>query len=145
MVRRLRCAQKVINDYDRKDYAMAFWAQLFWRVGLGLCLCLTLAFASSALGHSSALTPTPDQGEVVSTPPSELRIPFDGPMRIITTTLTREDGKSFDVSAQAGRSLSQALVVVPPTLPNGRYTLAWRGLSEDGHTMTGELAFEVDA
>lgn len=124
---------------------MAHWFNPRWRSALGLTMGLSLAIASSAFGHSSALSPTPARDAVLSAAPTELRIPFDGPMRVITTTLTRDNGESFDVAAQAGRSATETLVVVPPALPDGSYTLEWRGLSEDGHTMTGELRFSVDS
>lgn len=124
---------------------MACWCNPGWRSALALTVSLSVAVSSSAFAHSSALTPTPARGAVLLATPTELKIPFDGPMRVITTTLTRANGESFDVAAQAGRSASETLVVVPPALPDGRYTLEWRGLSEDGHTMTGELSFRVDA
>ena len=36
-----------------------------------------------------------------------------------------------------------ALEATPPALPAGSYTVEWRGLSEDGHAMSGRFSFEV--
>lgn len=114
------------------------------RIALTLGIGMALMFASSAFGHSSSMSSTPAPGAVLSTSPEALRVPFDGPMRVITTTLTNQAGDSFDVQAQAGRDASDTLVVMPPALPGGDYTLEWRGVSADGHTMTDSLSFRVD-
>jgi methionine-rich copper-binding protein CopC len=34
-------------------------------------------------------------------------------------------------------------VAVPAPLPGGRYTVAWRGIGDDGHVVTGSFAFTV--
>jgi methionine-rich copper-binding protein CopC len=43
-----------------------------------------------------------------------------------------DDAKAFDVT-------------VGHTLPNGAYSVAFRGIGDDGHTVQNEFAFTVDA
>jgi len=110
-----------------------------------LMLALTVSFAvlNNASGHSNSLDSNPMPGAVLTTPPDTLSVNFDAPMRIISVRLTDAAGERFNVSAKAGRASSQSLTVTPPSLANGRYVLEWRGLSDDGHTLSDQLEFVV--
>ena len=104
-----------------------------------------LSFAGAAAAHSRPETTVPADGEVVAAAPAVISISFDKPMRVTFIELTGGDG---DGDAFAlGRTDEMAPVTrfeaTPPPLPAGRYTVTWRGLSEDGHAMSGRFSFEV--
>lgn len=114
------------------------------------CLTLTLAGilalgASVVAAHSSITSSRPADGAQVSGTPARLTVSFDEPMRIVSVSLADGTGRDYPVSPQAGRSASETLTVEPPALPAGDYTLEWRGLSEDGHTLSEGIDFTVRA
>jgi len=107
-----------------------------------LLLALPLAMGS-AHGHSMVTSSAPADGTTVAESPARIDVAFDAPMRIVSVTLRGADGTDYAVKAVGGRSASDSLVVEPPSLPDGDYTLEWRGLSGDGHTLSETLSFTV--
>lgn len=107
-----------------------------------LAVALTLA-SGSAVAHSMIDSSEPADGATVPEASNRLSVSFDAPLRIVSVTLTDEAGQSYAVSPLAGRSAAETLTVEPPSLPAGRYELEWRGLSEDGHTLSDAIAFTV--
>ncbi|TVO63909.1 copper resistance protein CopC [Spiribacter aquaticus] len=107
-----------------------------------LALLLSLA-AGSVNAHSMVTSSTPADGATVGESPERIAVALSAPMRIVSVTLRAEDGTDYAVSAMAGRSASDRLVVEPPNLPAGDYTLEWRGLSGDAHTLSAALSFTV--
>ncbi|AGY92152.1 hypothetical protein SPICUR_05895 [Spiribacter curvatus] len=96
-----------------------------------------------AAAHSMISSSEPADGATVAATPDRVSVSFDAPLRIVSATLTDEAGQSYAVSPLAGRSAAETLTVEPPSLPAGRYELEWRGLSEDGHTLSDAIAFTV--
>jgi methionine-rich copper-binding protein CopC len=113
-----------------------------------LTLAIVIALALGVGGvsaHSSITSSQPSDGAVVSGSPGAITISFDRPMRIVSVSLVDASGTEYAVRPKAGRSASQTLTVEPPALPAGDYTLEWRGLSEDGHTLSEGIGFTVRA
>lgn len=106
------------------------------------CVAL-LAFSTAALTHSEKRETTPVEGETLAESPAVIELAFDSPMRIISVSLTSDSGDDYSVSPEAGRAASDTLTVNPPKLPKGNYTFEWRGISDDGHTLSGQLSFTV--
>ena len=48
-------------------------------------------------------------------------------------------------TAQAADNAPVYSVAVGHTLAAGRYTVAWRGIGDDGHVVQGDFAFTVSA
>ena len=92
--------------------------------------------------HTAVGRTVPAEGATVAEVP-ELRVPFDGPMRITFVELTR-DGVAVPLAREGGFDPVAALEAAPegPLAP-GAYLLDWRGLAADGHPMTGTLRFTV--
>ena len=109
---------------------------------LGASLALALA-SGSAIAHSMIASSEPADGATVAQAPARINVTFDSPLRIVSVTLIAESGDDYAVDPLAGRSAAETLAVEPPPLPAGRYELAWRGLSEDGHTLSDAIAFTV--
>ncbi|RZU98253.1 copper resistance CopC family protein [Spiribacter vilamensis] len=111
---------------------------------LVLALAAVLALASgSAVAHSMVASSEPADGATIAEAPTRISVSFDSPLRIVSVSLTDGAGESYAVDPLAGRSAAETLAVEPPALPAGRYELEWRGLSEDGHTLTDTITFSV--
>jgi copper transport protein len=109
---------------------------------------LALAFPAGAAAHARLVGSKPADGAVLATPPADVRLLFDDEIR--------PAGGDLAVDA-AGRSVlgghshrlggnGRALVIpLRPRLPRGAYTVRWRVISDDGHLISGVLAFAVGA
>ena len=102
-----------------------------------------LAAAGPAAAHSRPETTAPADGEVVGAAPAVIAISFDKPMRVTTIELTNADGEAFALERTDGMAPVTRFEATPPVLPDGSYTVEWRGLSQDGHAMSGRFSFEV--
>ena len=104
---------------------------------------LTIATSGAATAHSRTEATSPANGEVVAAAPAVITISFDEPMRITLIDLTDVDGDAFELERTDGMAPVTRFEATPPPLPAGSYTVEWRGLSEDGHAMSGRFSFEV--
>ena len=102
-----------------------------------------LALAGGAEAHSRPETTAPANGEVVAAAPEIITISFDKPMRVTFIELTNADGDAFALERTDEMAPVTRFEATPPALPVGRYIVNWRGLSEDGHAMSGHFSFEV--
>ena len=102
-----------------------------------------LSLAGAAAAHSRPETTAPADGEVVAAAPAVISISFDKPMRVTTIELTGADGDTFALERTDEMAPVTRFEATPPPLPAGHYTVTWRGLSEDGHAMSGRFSFEV--
>lgn len=102
-----------------------------------------LSLAGAAAAHSRAETTGPADGEVVAAAPAVISISLDKPMRLTTVELTGADGVTFPLERTDEMAPVTRFEATPPPLPAGHYTVTWRGLSEDGHAMSGRFSFEV--
>ena len=107
-----------------------------------LPLLLTLA-TGVAVAHSKQEVTFPEDGAVLATSPDVVSMRFDTPMRITVISLTSETGGAFDLRRSDGMQPVTDFRATTPVLPDGRYTVDWRGLSPDGHPMKCRFSFEV--
>ena len=106
---------------------------------------LSFALAgAAAAAHSRPETTTPANGEVVAQAPALIAISFDLPMRVTRIELTNAGGDAFALGRTDEMAPVTRFEATPPPLPAGRYTVKWRGLSADGHPMSGRFSFEVE-
>ncbi len=103
----------------------------------------SLGLCGAATAHSRPETTAPADGEVVAAAPEVIAISFDKPMRITTIELTGADGDAFALERTDEMAPVTRFEATPPPLPAGHYTVKWRGLSADGHPMSGRFSFEV--
>ena len=102
-----------------------------------------LVVAGAAFAHSKREVTVPHDGAVLVAPPDVVSIAFDAPMRITVIRLKSEAGDTFELERSDDMRPVTDFRAIPPALPNGRYTVEWRGLSADGHAMKGRFSFEV--
>ena len=106
-------------------------------------LAFALATGGAATAHSRPETTVPANGAVLAAAPPVISIAFDKPMRVTLIELTDADGDAFALERTDAMAPVTRFEATLAPLPAGSYTVEWRGLSEDGHAMSGSFAFEV--
>lgn len=102
-------------------------------------------FAPAALAHAVLLRSQPADGAVLGVGPAAVRLAFDEPVRAAGGIEAVRNGGGSVLGGSA-RAAGHVLVVpLRGGLPNGDYTVKWRVVSDDGHTVEGVLAFGVGA
>jgi copper transport protein len=110
-------------------------------------LLLGLALPGSAWAHATLVKVTPDDGAVLATPPVAVRFVFDDDVRAGSgIKAIRNDGGASVLDGKA-RVVDRRTLVVPlrSGLSHGDYTVLWRVISDDGHTIAGVTVFGVGA
>lgn len=105
-----------------------------------------LAAPSVAWGHASFLRSVPANGSVTAAAPASVRIFFTDDVRVGggIRAISHAGGS---ILAGKPRVVDGRVLVVPlqPGLRDGDYTVLWRVVSDDGHSLAGVLAFGVGA
>ena len=102
-----------------------------------------IVVAGAAFAHSKPEVTFPHDNAVLASPPDVISISFDAPMRITVIRLANEAGDTFALERSDDMRPVTDFRATPPVLPNGRYTVEWRGLSADAHAMKGRFSFAV--
>lgn len=109
--------------------------------GLAALLCAALAAAHPALVGS-----TPKDGDVLATPPGELRLRFSEPIEpafthveLVNAAGIELKGRLLEVTQNDPSSVAMAL----PALTAGTYRARWSAAGRDGHRVKGEFSFAV--
>lgn len=111
-------------------------------LGAGLVLALV---ASPAYAHDELKSSLPGDGTTLATPPSQVVLTFEeAPVELgAQVVVTGPDGS---VSSGAPRVVGDDVIAdVQSPAPAGRYTIEWRVTSDDGHPVSGTLAFTAQA
>jgi copper transport protein len=105
-----------------------------------------LALPGAALAHAQLVESTPADRAVLATEPRAARFVFDDAVTAASGVRAVRNG---DGSVLAGkpRIVGGRTLVVPlqRDLGNGDYTVLWRVVSDDGHEISGVIAFAVGA
>jgi copper resistance protein C len=109
-----------------------------------LSLATLLALATPALAHTSLVGSDPAEGATVTAAPEVITLTFTDPMEaeFSTVTITGPDGT--DAAGNLRSDGAAVAVTVAPLTASGRYEIGYRVLSQDGHPVTGTLAFTLD-
>jgi methionine-rich copper-binding protein CopC len=103
----------------------------------------SLATALAASAHAALRSMTPAAGSTVTTPPTTVVLTFNEAIStsFATVTVTADDGRpvSRGKPAVSGKTVTQPLAKVG----SGRYTVAFRVVSEDGHPVSQKASFTV--
>ncbi|WP_415922290.1 copper resistance CopC family protein [Tateyamaria sp. SN6-1] len=105
---------------------------------LSVLACIAALSPLEAVAHSVLKYSQPANGATLSAPPSELAMTFSKDIRL--TGLTLADQK-IDVPDAAGFDVEFSVPL--PGVASGEHTIEWRGISADGHVMTGNVSFSV--
>jgi methionine-rich copper-binding protein CopC len=100
--------------------------------------------SGAAFAHGEKEANLPADGAVLQTSPEKISMTFEMPMRITFISLRDNAGREHDLTRTDNMQLVTEFDAVPAALPLGRYTIEWRGLAEDGHSMEGDFSFEIE-
>lgn len=96
-----------------------------------------------AAAHSKKEVTKPVNGAVLEVAPEAIEMIFDMPLRITLITLTDQYSVIHEVIRTDNMQPISEFSAAVPKLPAGLYSVAWRGLADDGHPMQGTFSFEV--
>ncbi|MEV0201547.1 copper resistance CopC family protein [Nonomuraea sp. NPDC050691] len=106
-----------------------------------LAALILLGTAGPALAHDSLKSSDPAKGSTVKTV-EKVKLEFSARVRMPFVIVRGADGAQH----QAGSAETDGPVVrqaLKETLPDGKYTIAYRVVSSDGHPIEGEIPFTV--
>jgi copper transport protein len=108
-----------------------------------LALLMWAALATACFAHASLLRASPTDGATLLSGPPKIELTFNEPVNLLQATLLTSGGDAhpLDATGTGGR----IVVALPNDLGNGGYALAWRIVSEDGHPVSGTVAFTIGA
>ena len=112
-----------------------------------MLLICSLALPSSAWAHATLVKVTPENEAVLATPPTAVRFVFDDTVRPASgIKAVRNDGGASVLAGKAHVVGGRTLVVpLESGLSDGDYTVLWRVVSDDGHTIAGVTVYGVGA
>jgi len=111
--------------------------------GATLALALLLA-APAAWAHAYEKATLPERDSTVAESPEKIGIHFEGgSMRITRFELSGAQG-TVPLADEPGSQFTKVFELRPAeTLAPGDYEVSWRGVSDDGHAMSGGFGFTV--
>ena len=105
-----------------------------------------LGLAAPAQAHNYLVSSTPSEGQILTELPPEFSVTTNGPLLTIEGAISGfgleirgDDGLYYGDGCVTveGASISQQAALGPA----GDYTMVWQLISEDGHTVSGEVNF----
>ena len=118
-------------------------------------------FPLMALSHSPLEKAIPSDGAVLATPPTEYKMLFKSPAKLIKFEIFQKaqndnkkssllkslfknsDRKLIEINYKPLLVLSESHSIKLPNINVGSYEVHWRAMGEDGHVLKGILTFEV--
>ena len=128
------------SEGKRRVIRIGVWVAI---VGLLLGVLSSLVMATGADAHAALRSISPDDGSMLTVAPTTVVLTFDEPIGTSFATVSVA-GPAGSVStgraAVDGVTVTQALMA---GLPNGRYTVSFHVVSEDGHPVSDRTTFTV--
>jgi copper transport protein len=125
-------------------FRLGFFA-LAGRISLSLLVLLCgLALPETASAHARLLTTAPRDKAVLGSAPTRVRVLFDDDVRVGSGIKAIRNGGGSVLAGKPKVVDGRALVIpLRSGLGDGDYTVLWRVVSDDGHELSGVLAFGV--
>lgn len=119
-----------------------------WTLAGGFVVALAAATTAGASLHFALSKSTPEADATVEAP-AQIRLwftqePQDGTVSIRLVG-AEEAGVHVTEAAQDAEDPTSFFVELHGTLPAGTYTVAWRGMGQDGHVVRDTFDFSVAA
>jgi copper transport protein len=113
---------------------------------LAVILC-SLAFPANGWAHATLERIVPENGAVLAGAPRSVRLVFDDDVRAGSGIKAIQNDGGASVLDGKARVVGGRTLVIPLRhgLQHGDYTVLWRVVSDDGHTIAGVTAFGVGA
>ena len=127
-----------------------------------IALLALLTISNAALGHSKMSGSSPENGATVEAGLTAVSLTFDRKVRLTRVMLAAtpaemtlsevmskgeklEDMAEVALTSALPKGFVQAVEIAFEPLNAGVYWLHWIAVAQDGHTMTGDVHFAVDA
>ncbi len=110
------------------------------------CCLLLCVFPGVSWGHAFPNHSDPKVGSTISSPPTQVRIWFDGDLEPAFSTIMvhNMDGKMVDNrNGRVDPSDPTLLEVSVPRLSPGTYLVIWNVVARDGHRTMGQYTFTI--
>ena len=104
-----------------------------------------LTLPASASAHAELVRTTPTDRAVLATAPTEARFVFDDSVQAASGIKAVRNGDGSVLGGKPHVLRGRTLVVPLRQLDDGDYTVLWRVVSDDGHRISGVIAFAVGA
>lgn len=104
------------------------------------------AGAASSFRHNHLIKSAPGNGQQLSVAPKEIRLWFNERPEIPFTSVTLMESDSTKIATIKAVATSDSMVAAVPlshSLPAGKYLVAWRTASSDGHAIRGVFGFSI--
>jgi copper transport protein len=99
--------------------------------------------ATPAWAHARIVSTTPTDGAVLASPPPRVTIRFDDTVRVLGGTTVVANANKRPVTEGRPKASGRIVTIPLRKLHEGDYTVRWRVLSDDGHSIEGVFAFAV--
>lgn len=108
-------------------------------------LCVLLALGTPALAHNVLISSDPVKGASLDTGPSQITLTFDQYIQSadVNQIAISGPGRTQWADGPVRVDGTVATVGVAPLGPAGDYTVGYRILSADGHSVSGEVVFTL--
>jgi methionine-rich copper-binding protein CopC len=128
------------SDGKRRTIRIAVWVAI---IGLLLGVLSSIVMATGADAHAALKSISPKDGATLTSVPTKVVLTFNEPIgtSFATVSVAGPDGSvSQGKAAVDGVTVTQSL---SDGLPNGRYTVSFHVVSEDGHPVSDRTTFTV--
>ena len=120
-----------------------------------------VVFPIMAIAHSPLQKANPANGAVLETPPTEYKMLFKSPAKLIKFEIFQKgnndnkkssllknlfknsDRKLIEINYKPLLVLSESHSIKLPNINVGSYEVHWRAMGQDGHVLKGILTFKV--
>lgn len=114
---------------------------LVWALAATWCL----IGAQPALAHATLVATTPSASSVLEAPPQQVLLEFTEPLERSSVTRVRDPEGAEHPSATLFSMTGEVLVVLPePGGSDGTWSVDYRAVFDDGHSLTGTLTYAVN-
>ena len=130
------------SEGKRRVIRISVWVAI---IGLLLGVLSSIVMATGADAHAALRTISPEDGATLTSAPTQVVLTFNEPIgtSFATVSVAGAGGSvSEGKAAVDGVTVTQAL---SPALPDGRYTVSFRVVSEDGHPVSDRTTFSLAA
>jgi len=101
---------------------------------------LVMAGRNAAVAHASLVATNPEDGSKIATAPSSVELTFSEAVDTVFVAVTAPDGTQV-VTSDPRIAGADVRVDLAPSDQRGRFTVAYRIVSDDGHPVTDEFTF----
>jgi methionine-rich copper-binding protein CopC len=98
--------------------------------------------ASLSWAHVHLVNSDPTQGSTVAAAPQKFVLKFAEPAKLTALSL-QKDAEPAKKMGPLPASSAAEISIPAPRMAAGKYVLAWRAVSNDGHVMPGRVTFTV--